>query len=142
MNDKIMLIESYNFWVPRKIDILGTTYEIILVHVSQNPDNIYSKMLSRRDYAAYCSPHEHKIIVGDFTDKTYFPGYDNNTDEVLVDAYKEVLRHEIIHAFFACSGLKNNSHPTSSFATDEELVDFIAIQSPKIFKVFNECNLL
>ena len=44
---------------------------------------------------------------------------------------KKVLRHEIIHAFFSESGLMENS----DFATNEELVDWIAVQIPKMIKV-------
>lgn len=55
---------------------------------------------------------------------------------------KQVLRHEIIHAFLYESGLNGSSHSTGAFALDEELVDWLAIQSPKIWKAFEEagCN--
>ena len=49
---------------------------------------------------------------------------------------KKVLRHEIIHAFLYESGLWNNSGNIKNWAQSEELTDWIAIQSPKLFKVF------
>ena len=55
---------------------------------------------------------------------------------------KQVVRHEIIHAFLLESGLDSNSHEAESWATNEEMVDWFAIQSPKIFKVFNELKLM
>lgn len=55
---------------------------------------------------------------------------------------KQVVRHEIIHAFLMESGLDSNSNSTESWATNEEMVDWFAIQSPKIFKVFNELKLM
>lgn len=55
---------------------------------------------------------------------------------------KQVVRHEIIHAFLLESGLDSNSHEAESWATNEEMVDWFAIQSPKIFKVFNEYDLM
>lgn len=39
--------------------------------------------------------------------------------------YREVVRHEIVHAFLYESGL-------SEYAQDEQLVDWIAMQFPKI----------
>lgn len=55
---------------------------------------------------------------------------------------KQVIRHEIIHAFLMESGLDSNSNSADSWATNEEMVDWFAIQSPKIFKVFNELKLM
>lgn len=49
--------------------------------------------------------------------------------------YNEVLRHEIIHAFFNESGL-------DEYSDDEVFVNWIAVQFPKIFKVFKECHCL
>lgn len=55
---------------------------------------------------------------------------------------KQVVRHEIIHAFLLESGLDSNSNSADSWAVNEEMVDWFAIQSPKIFKVFNEYGLM
>jgi hypothetical protein len=55
---------------------------------------------------------------------------------------KQVVRHEIIHAFLLESGLDSNSNSADSWAMNEEMVDWFAIQSPKIFKVFNELKLM
>lgn len=55
---------------------------------------------------------------------------------------KQVVRHEIIHAFLLESGLDSNSNSADSWAVNEEMFDWFAIQSPKIFKVFNEYDLM
>lgn len=55
---------------------------------------------------------------------------------------KQVVRHEIIHAFLLESGLDSNSNSAGSWAANEEMVDWFAIQSPKIFKVFSELELM
>lgn len=47
------------------------------------------------------------------------------SDEEKTKRYNEVMRHEVVHAFFFESGL-------SRYATDEDLVDWIAVQFPKI----------
>lgn len=60
-----------------------------------------------------------------------------------LDKYQiEILRHEIIHAFLHESGLDACTGPAESWATNEEMVDWFAIQSPKIFKVFREQKLV
>lgn len=60
-----------------------------------------------------------------------------------LNAYrKKVLRHEIIHAFFYESGLWNNSGYSATWGQDEAITDWIAIQSPKLFKAFKEADCL
>lgn len=60
-----------------------------------------------------------------------------------LDRYqKEALRHEIIHAFLYESGLDACSGSAENWASNEEMVDWFAIQSPKIFKVFQEQGLV
>lgn len=55
---------------------------------------------------------------------------------------KKQLRHEIIHAFMSESGLQCNWQHIEQFGHDETTVDWFAIQSPKIFKVFQELDIL
>lgn len=55
---------------------------------------------------------------------------------------KKQLRHEIIHAFMSESGLQCNWQHIEQFGHDETTVDWFTIQSPKIFKVFTELDLL
>lgn len=82
-------------------------------------------------------------------------GFTDNTSKLIVirsDNYNEVgnfaelqkkqLRHEIIHAFLAESGLQRNWQHIEQFGHDETTIDWFAIQSPKIFKVFADLKLL
>lgn len=55
---------------------------------------------------------------------------------------KKQLRHEIIHAFMSESGLQCNWQHIEQFGHDETTVDWFAIQSTKIFKVFQELDIL
>lgn len=60
-----------------------------------------------------------------------------------IDEYKKnVLRHEIIHAFFFESGVWSNSGCVESWGQDETITDWFAIQSPKIFDAFKEAGCL
>ena len=45
-----------------------------------------------------------------------------------------MIRHEIIHAFLYESGMKECSSATQSWVENEEMVDWFAIQIPKIVK--------
>lgn len=49
---------------------------------------------------------------------------------------KHILRHELIHAFLFESGLDANSNGIEAWASNEEMVDWIAIQLPKIMAAY------
>lgn len=55
---------------------------------------------------------------------------------------KEVLRHEIVHAFLAESGLQADTSKARAWAMNEEMVDWIARQGPKIFQTFREADAM
>lgn len=58
----------------------------------------------------------------------------------LVAYQNKVLRHEIIHAFLYESGLWQDSYGSKCWAQNEEMVDWFAIQEPKIHKAFKEAG--
>lgn len=60
---------------------------------------------------------------------------DNDNEETKKKRYDEVARHEVMHAFFIESGLED-------YCANEQLVNWFAIQSPKIFKVLRELDIL
>jgi hypothetical protein len=63
----------------------------------------------------------------------------NDPKEVIARRERETIRHEIVHAFLNESGLGWNALPNErAWAKNEEMVDWIAIQFPKIAKVFRE----
>ena len=104
------------------INILGTEYEIFTQTEEENP--------KLKEANGLCEVYSRKIVIRDIKERP--DSYEN------LEAYKrKVLRHEIIHAFFAESGLRTNS----DYAENEELVDWIAIQFPKILKVFEELSI-
>ena len=53
---------------------------------------------------------------------------------------KKVLRHEITHAFFAESGLMGHANQSEygGGTNDEQIVDWIAIQGPKLFETWKQ----
>jgi hypothetical protein len=61
----------------------------------------------------------------------------------LAEYNKKVLRHEIIHAFLHESGLSGNSlQYEGAWSQCEEMVDWIAIQFPKMLRAFQDANCL
>lgn len=107
------------------MNILGTEYEII----KKAKQDMYPYL---GDNDGCCDFTTKKILIADMQ-------VTNDTMQDMSEWEKKVLRHEIIHAFLHESGLdvcsKNGSR-------NEELVDWIAIQAPKIFKTLNELKTL
>ena len=56
------------------------------------------------------------------------------------EMYCKIIRHEIVHAFLFESGLDESSGISEAWATNEEMVDWIARQGPKIYKAWEEAG--
>lgn len=67
---------------------------------------------------------------------------DRNTIQDMDSYRKKVLRHEIVHAFLYESGMWNNSGSIDCWGMNETITDWIAIQSPKLFRAFKEADCL
>lgn len=111
-----------------KVNILGTTYQVFYETLQEN--RCY------KDCAGYCDFYAKEIHVRKHTED------DEDTterDSKRLDIYEQkILRHELIHAFMYESGLHVNSHNIEQWAMDEEMIDWFAIQMPKIMAVYNE----
>lgn len=112
---------------PKTIKILGTDYQILFKKVESD------QKLEKAD--GYIDHTTKKIVVAIFEK-------DEMSVENLESYQKKVLRHEIIHGFLYESGLWNNSGNVTAWGQSEEITDWFAIQSPKIFKVFKELDLI
>lgn len=110
--------------LPDKVNVLGTEYKIIY---SRKEDD--EKL---DDCNGYCEPAAKELHINSelFTDgKEYMK-------DVYLFGFK-VVRHEIVHAFIEESGLAESS----GWARDEELIDWIAKQFPKIAKCFKTAEV-
>ncbi len=117
-----------------KVNILGTNYSITLKRYDED------KTFERDNVAGYCYSFTKQIVV---CDMSTYKGWENEPLEVIEQQQKETLRHEIVHAFFNESGLKSNTDSINGpWARDEELVDWIAIQGPKIYKAWQDVNAI
>ncbi|MCC0752617.1 hypothetical protein KGF47_18015 [Clostridioides sp. ZZV13-5731] len=106
------------------VDILGTKYTIV-------KDCIEEKEPLMGKYDGFMDDTVNKIMIAKM-ERSVESLEDLNFYE------KQVLRHEVIHAFLSESGLKSNS----DWARNEEMVDYFAIQFPKMLKVFIELDAL
>ena len=101
-----------------KTNILGTTYELVI----DAEEKDYPKLKGLSGYTDFSIK---KIIIRKLKE-------DSESLEDLKCYQKEVLRHELLHAYFYESGLDSNSE----FARNEELIDWIAIQFEKILQTY------
>lgn len=118
----------------KSANVLGTVYKVEIHKISEDSS------LKDNGWCGYCNESLKLIVVADVNEQEY---YKNCTEDEKRIIEKDILRHELTHAFLNESGLSYSSLQYSSgWAKNEEMVDWFAIQSPKIFKLFNECNCL
>jgi hypothetical protein len=117
-----------------KVNILGTEYEINMYKYHDKP------IFEKREIDGYCDGTLKEIA---YVDLCTYPGYEDVSSEKHRLIERLTLRHEIVHAFLNESGLQESSgSPATGWATNEEMVDWIALQFPKMLKAFQEADCL
>lgn len=104
------------------VDVLGSKYKLV------ESDSGKDVILERAD--GYCDSTTKTLVI-----KNLLP--EPNSLGNLSEYKKRVVRHEIIHAFLFESGLASES-----WADNEEIVDWIAHQFPKLLGAFQSANAL
>ena len=104
------------------VDVLGTTYQIKQLNMVDD--------MNLENCDGYCDRSIKSIVIDTFENR---PGSMQDLDEYK----KEVIRHELVHAFLFESGLGGNS-----WAKEEEIVDWIACQFPKMLKAFETVDAI
>jgi hypothetical protein len=118
----------------KTVSILGTVYTIFIRDFETDP------VFDKNSFDGYCDGYGKSIVVCRL--QTY-PGWQDEPAETLEVAQRATVRHEIIHAFLHESGLAENSaRYTSGWAKNEEMVDWIALQGPKIYRAWAEAGAL
>lgn len=105
-----------------QVDVLGTMYSIVKSDKLEDP--------KLENLAGYCDSSVKEIVIDTFKS-------DNLSKADLTSYEKEVIRHELIHAFLNESGLGD-----CSWGCNEEIVDWIAIQFPKMLKAFKNIDVI
>ena len=108
------------------VNILGTEYSIHKQSAKENP--------KLEDNDGICEQYSKEIILNILEEEKQDEMCVENVEEL----EKKTLRHEIIHAYLGESGLRSSSE----WAENEEMVDWFAIQLPKIFETFKELDVI
>ena len=106
------------------VNVLGTEYTISFVS-EQDEARL-------KDCDVFCDETTKEIVV-----ENYKRGEPGSKGKLELQEQKN-LRHEIVHAFLFESGLAENS----DWAQNEEMVDWVAKQGPKLMKAWQEAGAL
>lgn len=101
------------------VNVLGTKYTIERTHDDPRLE----------DMDGFCDETTKELVVETYAGDDGKPGVKADLDV----QRKKVVRHEIVHAFLFESGLAENS----SWAQNEEIVDWISIMGPKLWAAWN-----
>lgn len=116
------------------VNILGTEYTVTVKKYDEDEE------FERSSIDGYCDRWTKQIVV---CDMSTYKGWEHEPPETISAIQKEVLRHEIVHAFFSESGLEASAlRPDVAWVKNEELVDWIALQGPKIYKAWHAAGAL
>lgn len=102
------------------VNILGTDYRIVI-----------DKEMHRTNRDGAERKYSHEISLRPESDMLDSEA----TDYERKARFLEVARHEVFHAFFDECGLDD-------YSENEQLINWLASQSPKIFEVFKKLELL
>ena len=105
-----------------EINILGQKYELLVLNEKEFPK------LKIHKASGLAELYDKKLIINNDNCIENEFTYDN-----LKEYIHKVVRHEIIHAYFHESGLTN-------YGEDEQLVEWLSHQIPKIVKTINEAE--
>jgi len=109
----------------KKVTILGQVYKI-----RECTEEEYPK-LRISNANGLCECYSKEIVL----DKETYESPDPKS-YAKIDLWKKRLtRHEIIHAFFHESGM-------ADYRDDEKIVEWLALQMPKIFKAFEQLEIM
>ena len=111
-----------------QVDILGSKYKI----VRRDPQKC-SELDGLSGYVKY---YDKLIVIADH--KKLWP---EESAENQIAGEKATVRHEIVHAFLFESGLWSST-VTTCWAINEEMVDWIALQLPKIVKACEDAEAM
>lgn len=106
----------------KTVNVLGTQYKVI--------QSNSGKDMTLETSDGYCDHTVKTCVIDTFK---LAPGSVSDLQEYR----KKVIRHELIHAFLFESGLGHES-----WGTNEEIVDWIAFQFPKMLQAFQEADAL
>lgn len=116
------------------VNVLGQPYEIIMKRYDEE------EAFERRGIDGFESGFDHEIVVCDMHTHPLWKG---DKEQTIQACHKQTLRHEIVHAFLDESGLADSAGRFDlAWSKNEEMVDWFAMQGPKIYKAWQEAGAL
>lgn len=113
---------------PLAVNVLGTEYSVEIKAYAED------EAFERSSLSGYCDGWAKKIVV---CDMATYKGWEKEPKETCAILQKASLRHEVVHAFLNESGLSDNSFIfDGAWAKNEEMVDWFALQGPKIYEAW------
>lgn len=125
--------DTKNKFHNRKINILGTEYTI-RIRSSKNDASLKAEY----DICGYCSSNTKEIVIRDLA--SHYA--DRRTVRWYYNFVAGTIRHEITHAYLCESGLNGETSRSESWAVNEEMIDWMAYQIPKVAKTFMELDIM
>ena len=114
----------------KHVNVLGARYTITRLPAGEMPEG----------YGGFCDSDLRRIKI---LRLSTLEEWRHETKEKCEAREKLFLRHEIVHAFFDESGLRDSSERIDiPWPRNEELVDWLAIQGEKIYKAWEEAEAL
>ena len=114
------------------INILGTYYTIVIKDATEDKEF--------ENCNGYCSSLLKEIVICNLRSRDTWK---DEPDSAVNEAYKRIVRHEIVHAFFDESGLEQNANQfEGAWSKNEEMIDFFAIQGLKIYNAWKEAKVI
>ena len=116
------------------VNVLGAEYTITVKKYDED------EAFERLSIDGYCDGQIKSIVI---CDMSTYKGWEHEPKETIEISQKQTLRHEIVHAFFDESGLASSSLGIDGpWAKNEEMVDWFALQGPKIYKAWQEVGAI
>lgn len=114
-----------------RVSVLGVQYALEYRTKAQAPD--------LDDCDGYCDTSVKRCVVRKYTAaERRAPGTKKDLDAYM----RKCMRHELVHAFLYESGLSVNGMSPESWPTNEEMVDWMAIQGPKLYDAWKRAGCL
>ena len=116
------------------VNILGSEYSIEVQDYDAYP------AFKERSCDGFCLEETRQIIL---CDMRTWPGREKESEVYVDHSMCHTLRHEIVHAFFYESGLSDSSAKyDGGWAKFEEMIDWLAIQGPKLYAAWKAAEAL
>lgn len=116
------------------VKVLGQVYQIRIKKYGEHPDFKEKKLMG------WCDDMDKTIVLLDLSS---VEDWKLETKARIQKSMRETLRHEITHAFLSESGLDFSTLTYDGpWSKNEEMIDWLAIQGPKLYRAWKEAGAL